>query len=243
MSRSAPWLAATLVALLAAGLPAHATDNADVRTLTVTGNGEVHAAPDRAAVTLGVEARGPTLEAARGAAGRVVAALLKLARDLGVADVELRSTRIAVQPDYVWSDPKKTRTLVGYIVRRHLQVELHNLDRLGELIEQGIGAGANVVGEPQLDSSRRAELGREALARAVAAARANALVLARGLDATVGAARTASTSESGAGPMPRAMRYASAVADKAPETYETGELAFSASVTATFDLVPGAAPR
>ena len=242
MPHSALWLAATLLTLQTA-LPAHATGNPELRTLTVTGSGEVHAAPDRAIVSLGVEARGPTLEATRGAAGRVVAALLKVARDLGVADADLRSTRIVVQPDYVWSDPRKTRTLVGYIVRRQLQVELHNLDRLGDLIEQGIGAGANVVGEPQLDSSQRADLGREAIARAVADARANALVLARGLDATVGAARTVIASETGASPLPRAMRFSPAAAAPAPETYETGELAFSATVTVTFDLVPGPAPH
>lgn len=243
MPRSAPWLAAILATLLAAGLPARATDNRDVRTLTVTGNGETHAPPDRATVSLGVEARGATLEAARGAAGRVVAALLKVARDLGVADADLRSTGIAVQPDYVWSDSRKTRTLVGYIVRRQLQVELHNLDRLGELIEQGIGAGANDVGEPQLDSSRRADLAREAIARAVADARANALVLAHGLDATVGAVRTVTTTEVGAEPYSRPMRLAAVADSKAPKTYETGELAFSAHVTVTFDLVPGPAPH
>ena len=244
MPRSALWLAAALTALLAPALPAQAGERPEARTLTVTGSGEVRAAPDRALVSLGVEARAATLEGARTGAARVVALVLKVTRDLGVADADVRSTRITVQTDYEWSDPKKSRTLVGYVVRRQVLVDLRNLDRLGDLLEQGIGAGANLVGEPQLDSSRRAALGREAMARAVADARANALALAGGLDASVGPPRSVSEGATSPAPMARQMMLsARAGAAPAPATYEPGELTFAASVTVTFDLVPLAAPR
>ena len=64
MTRSRPWLAA-LLALALAPLAAHAGDDARPRTVSVTGSGEVSAEPDMAYITLGVEARKPTMAEAR----------------------------------------------------------------------------------------------------------------------------------------------------------------------------------
>lgn len=246
MNRRAPWLIPTLLAGVLAG-PAVAGEAAEPRTLTVNGEGEVHASPDRATVTLGIQAREPTLEAARTGANRVVTALLKAARDLGIADAQVHSTRLSVNPEYNWNDAKRGHPLVAYTVQRQVIVDLRDIDKLGDLLERGMSAGANVAGEPVLDSSRRAELRREALAKAVVDARANAAVLATSLDAYVGAPRSLSVASVGGGPpigVPRVMvAMARADVSAAPETYQSGELSFTASVTATFDLVPRPAGR
>ena len=232
-------------AVLLAGLAsaAAAADGPPPHVVTVTGHGEVRAAPDRATVTLGILAQAPSLDAARADANRTVAALLAVARDLKIADADVRSTRLAVNPEYDFGDGKRARRLVGYSVQRQLVVELRDIDRLGELLEKGLGAGANLAGEPQLDSSRRATLERDALARAVADARANALVIATALDAGVGAVRAVTQGGAeGAAPMPM-QRFAAAARAAAPETYQPGELTIAATVTASFELVPAAAPR
>jgi uncharacterized protein YggE len=214
------------------------------RVLSVSGEGEVRAQPDRAIVTLGILSREPTLEAARAGANRVMAALLKLTRELGIAEQLVHSTRLSVNPEYTWNEPKRENRLVAYAVRRQLVVELRDIDRLGELLEKGISAGANVVGEPVLDSGQRHDLEREALARAVADARQNAAVLAKALDASVGAPRSVTTTATRSAPIPvRRMAMAAAATAEAPETYQSGELTFTATVSASFDLVPGPAPR
>ncbi len=220
------------------------TAEAPTRLVTVAGHGEVRAVPDRATVTLGVSAREPTLAAARAAANRVTTALLKVTRDLGIPETDVRSTSVQVNPEYNWTDPKRARELVAYTVQRQLIVALKDIDRLGDLLDRGIGAGANLVGEPTLDSSRRSELERDALARAVTDARANAAVIARTVDASLGAVRQVTVDGVGVPPvMPVARMVAMARMDAgpAPETYQPGELSFGASVTASFDLVPGAA--
>lgn len=241
---SIPALLAVLLAVPASAAPGG--DGAEPRTLTVAGTGEVHAIPDRATVTLGIQAREPTLEAARSTANQVVTRLLKAARDLGIADAQIHSTRVSVSPEVNYNDPKHGHPIVAYTVQRQVIVDLRDIDRLGELLERGISAGANVAGEPVLDSSRRADLEREALAKAVADARANAQVLATALDAGVGAARTVNVGSTDAGRpfmQPMAMLRASPKEAAAPESYQSGELSFTASVTVTFDLVPRAATR
>ena len=238
---SAPAAAGVLLgalALLAAG-SARAADAADMRLVSVSGHGEVRAAPDFALVTLGIVAREPTLTAARTEANRVIEALLQVTRDLRLPTERVRSTRISVNPEYSWNAPRRERQLLAYVVQRQLIVDLRELDRLGELVERGVTAGANLVSEPALDSSRRADLEREALALAVTDARSNAAVIARTLGGSVGAARKVSSSIAALPlPMPMArVAMARAESGAAPESYQSGELSFAASVSASFDLI------
>ena len=238
----APAVAGALLGVLAllASAPGRAAEAAEPRLVSVTGHGEVRAAPDRALVTLGIVARQPTLAAARSEASRVVEALLRVTRDLGLPAEHVRSTRIAVNPEYSWNASRRDRQLVAYVVQRQLIVDLRELDRLGELVERSVTAGANLVSEPVLDSSRRPELEREALALAVADARNNGTVIANTLGCSVGAVRNVASNGIASPPRPMPMaRAAMAGADSgaAPETYQTGELSFEASVSASFDLV------
>jgi uncharacterized protein YggE len=245
MHRRSSFVTLVLACGLLPAVASGAAEQAEPRYVSVSGEGEVHAAPDRATVTLGIQAREPTLEAARVTANRVVAALLKVTRDLRIPESSVRSTRIGVNPEYSWNDARHERRLVGYDVQRQLIVDLRDLERLGELIEQSVTAGANLVGDPVLESSERADLERQALARAVDDARRNAAVLARALDASVGPPRSITTTAAGGRPvpmLPTRMAMAKATSAEAPETYQSGELTFTATVSATFDLVPGGAP-
>jgi len=212
-----------------------------VRTVSVSGQGEVHAQPDRAHVVLGVEARKPTLDEARAQVTRGVEAVLKLTRDLKIDPKDVQATRFTVQPEYDWNNQKHTRNLLGYYVTRQVQIELKDLEKLGTLIERAVDAGANQISDPALDSSRRHDLEREALAKAVEDARLNAETLARAAGAKLGAVRTLSSS-SGivAPPIPmRVMAMKAATAEStAADTYQSGDMTFNASVQAEYDLAP-----
>lgn len=210
------------------------------RTINVSGQGEVRAEPDRATVTLGVEARKPTLEEARAEVDKGVTAVLKLTRDLKIDPKYVRTTRVQVHPEYDWNNQGQERRLLGYYVARQVEVELRDLDQLGTLIERAFAAGVNQVGNPQLDSSRRRELEREALAKAVTDARLNAEALAKAAGAKVGVPRTISAASSTVPPpMPvRAkMMSAAAEASDASQSYQRGEMTFNAIVQVEYDLV------
>jgi hypothetical protein len=206
----------------------------------VTGSGEVKAQPDMAYVTLGVEARKSTLAAARTEVNASVDRVLALTRELKIEPKFVDSTRLQVQPDYRWDEKASKQVLLGYVVSRQVEVEVHDLDRLGALLEKSVSAGVNQIGGARLDSSRRKELEREALTQAVDDARLNADALARAAGAKLGPVQ--SISAAGAMPVPkyaeRAMSVAAAppMADEADQSYQPSEMKFTANVNAQFEL-------
>jgi len=210
------------------------------RIVAVSGQGEVQAEPDQAIVTLGVESRKPRLEDARADVTKTVEAVLKLTRDLKIDQKYVRATRISVQPEYNWDNNAKERNLIGYFVSRQVEVDLRDLDKLGTLLEKATDLGVNQLGDPRLESSKRRDLERSALAKAVEDARLNAETVAKAAGARLGAARTISAS-SGFVPVPvmSRMKTMAMAADSAgaAESYQSGQMTFNGNVQIEYDLI------
>ena len=235
--------------VLLAGLMAVATlpvatalaDEPVPRTVSVSGQGEVSAEPDLAHVTLGVQTRRPTLAEARKEVATTVDRVLALCKDLKVDPKFVNATRVQVQPDYSWDERNRKQVLLGYIVSREVQVEVRDLEQLGPLIERAVSAGVNQVSDPVLDSTQRKQLERQAMTLAVQDARLNAETLAQAAGVGLGAVRTISAS--GASPVMPMYRSKMVMADAAaappaPEaSYQPGEMKFSTSINAEYDLV------
>jgi uncharacterized protein YggE len=225
--------------LLATAVPYSVHADERPRIVAVAGQGEVSAQPDMARVTLGVEARRKTLAEARTEVTAVVDRLLALTRELKIDPKYVNATRLQVRPEYVWSEQGRKQVLQGYYVGRQVDVELRDLDQLGPLLERAVTAGANQVGDASLDSTRRKELERQAMTLAVQDAAANAGTLAQAAGARLGPVRTLNAS-SAPSPMPMYRMAAMADAAAAPpaeSTYATGEMKFSATVSAEYDLI------
>jgi uncharacterized protein len=234
-----PGIAAALMFACAA---AHAQQAEQPRTIGVNGHGEVRAEPDRATVTLGVESRKPKLDDARAEVAKTVDAVLKLTRDLKIDQKLVRSTRVNVQPEYNWitsnGNPTGERKLIGYYVARQVEIELHDLEKLGQLLERATDLGINQLGEPRLDSSKRQDLVREALAKAVVDARQNAEVIAKAAGAKLGTARTINANTEFTPPPMPMVRAMAMEAKAAGAPYQSGEMTFNATVNVQYDLIP-----
>ena len=235
------WMAVLMAGSMLATAGVASAAEAPQRLVSVTGSGEVKAQPDMAYVSLGVEARKPTLAAARTEVNAAVERLLALTRELKIEPKFVDSTRLQVQPDYRWDEKASKQVLLGYVVNRQIEVEVHDLDRLGTLLEKSVSAGVNQLGGARLDSSRRKELEREALTKAVDDARLNADALARAAGAKLGPVQ--SISAAGTMPVPmyaqKAMSVAAAppMADEADQSYQPSEMKFTANVSAQFELL------
>jgi len=237
------WTRPVLGAFLAASLLVVGVARAEgplPRLVSVSGEGEVKAQPDMAYVTLGVEARKPTLAAARAEVIAAIDRLLALTRDLKIDPKYVDSTQLQVRPEYSWNEKDSKQVLQGYFVSRQVDVELRDLERLGPLLERAVSAGANQVGGARLDSSKRKELEREALTRAVEDARLDADTLARAAGVKLGPVQSLSASTS----MPfqpkymeRGMVAAAPMADAAEQTYAAAEMKFVATVSAQYELL------
>lgn len=212
------------------------------RTITVSGQAEVNAEPDHALVTLGIEARKLKLEEARAEVSSKVEAVLKLTREMKIDPKHVRTTRINVQPEYNWENNGRERQLLGYYVSRQVEVDLRDLEKLGTLLERAFDLGVNQMGDPVLDSSKRRELEREALARAIEDARMNAEAVAKAARARLGQPRTITANSAYVPPPVPLLRQrgmaAMEAADSAAKTYQAGQMGFTGTVQVQYDLIP-----
>ncbi|MFL6617989.1 MAG: SIMPL domain-containing protein [Povalibacter sp.] len=230
---------ATSVLYTAVLSTASAAEEERPRIVSVSGQGEVQTEPDQAIVTLGIESRKPRLEDARSDVTKAVDSVLKLTRDLKIDQKYVRATRINVQPEYNWDANAKERNLIGYFVSRQVEVDLRDLDKLGTLLEKATDLGVNQMGDPRLESSKRRDLEREALAKAVQDARLNAEAIGKAAGAKIGNARTI-TASSGFTPVPMARMKTmamSAEAADASQTYQSGQMTFTGNVQVEYDLI------
>lgn len=207
------------------------------RTISVSGSATLGAVPDIAHLTFAVQQRDADMRVARDATLRVSRDFLALCRRLGIAPEKVRSTGLDVRPEYRWDPAREMQVFTGYFVSRQLEVELGDIDRLGELVEGAMDAGVNQVSPPRLDHSQRRTLHRQALAEASLDARANAQRIVETLGMTLGPVRLIRTEPVAAPPSPGgALRMAAMASDGAAETHQPGEITFEARVEAVFDV-------
>lgn len=231
-------LVTLLLATSLAACSGHGHDSHAPRLVSVAGQGEATAAPDRATVQLAIEARAEQLTAAQASADGVVAKVLAVTDGLAIAREQVQTTAIQIDPEFDYRP--SGRRMLGYVVRRQVTVEVRDLALLGDLMEQALATGVNSVSPPVLSSSRERELYRAALAAAARDAELNAETLAEALDARVGRAWSVSGDGSGGRPEPRALMMRS-MADgmakaEVAETYSAGEIRYTAQVQAQFEL-------
>ena len=168
-------------------------------------------------------------------------AVLTEARALGLRDEHVNTTGTSIQPEYVWDEKERNNRLVGYRVSRDIEALVLDLGKLGDVMLRATKVGINQVQPPQLESSKAREAQQQALVEATQDAEARAKLIASTLGMKVGMVHTVSASE--AGPPPPMPKMAMMRADAAGGGNEqmglnAGELRFSASVNAEFELLP-----
>jgi len=182
-----------------------------------SGQGVVSAVPDRAWITISAESRAPSPREAQRLNAEAMKPVQDKLRSAGVPAEALRTISYDVQ--YEWDFVNNKRVGRGYVARNTIEVRVDSIDRVGELLEIAVGAGATSLGGIRFDLKDQAKLEREALRLAVVDARAKADVIAAGAGRSVD--RVLRVEEQGVEvpPMPvRMMRQAAQaqVADLAP---------------------------
>ena len=237
--RATKWVSTICAALL----PALSMAGETTRLVTVDGQGSVRAQPDIAHVTLAIQSRNTVVSEARDHAVDITRRFLSLCEDLDIDEDRIHTSALNINPEFRWDDRTRQQVLRGYLVRRQFNVELDDLDKLGDLLEGAIDAGVNEASPPRLASSRERELHREALAAAARDAEQNARTLAETLDVGLGGVvDIRATQNVIAPPMPMARTMdtvAMAAESVGADTYSVGEIRFEAQVTASFELTTG----
>ena len=165
-------------------------------------------------------------------------AILASLRTSGVADRDVRTSGLALEPAYEYP-PNVPRLLAGYTLRNAVVARLRDLDRVPEAIDGALGAGATSLDGLTFDVADRAAP--EAVAReaAVADALAKAAVLARAAGAAVGPVLSIADGFTRPDPVPGPMMMArQASGDSTP--VEGGEQAIVVQVELVVELLGAA---
>lgn len=207
----------------------------DRRTISVIAQGEGSVAPDLAIVTFAVSGEGKDLAPTREDVNRRSSAVLAALRAMDIADRDITAPDVGIHPQY---DYRKGQKLIGYRVFRQMSAKVRDLDRLGEVLDGVVGAGANEVFGAQMTAADPSAAEHAALETAMAAARAKAEVLATAAGVTLGAVvRIEEGADHGGMPMPKG-RMMTAMAESADGGTEvsSGDLTVTRSLRAWFEL-------
>lgn len=147
-------------------------------TVSVTGTGRVLLSPDTAALRLGVTATAKTVKEARAAAAQSMTAVLASLKLLGIADRDIQTTILSLQPVYDWQNGTNPPRLTGYTLSNGIVITIRNLDKVGEAIDGALAAGATSLDSISFRVADQAAAERQARESAMAEAKAKAGVLA-----------------------------------------------------------------
>ena len=205
----------------------------DERWICVTAEGEASVAPDVAVVSFAVSGSDKQLTAARDDVNRRSSTVLAGLRELGVADADMNAPDMGIHPEY---DYRKGQRLIGYRVVRQMTAKVRDLERLGDVLDGIVAAGANEVHGAQMTASDASAAEHEALAQAVGMARAKADAVAAAAGVTLGQAVRIEEEPEHGPPMPRIGLMARAAEADVPTEVAAGDLAVRRRIRAWFEL-------
>jgi uncharacterized protein len=225
--------------------------------LSLTAEGQSRRTPDLAMFNAGVVTQGRTAAEAMAENNRRMDAVVSALRRAGVAERDIQTAAISLQPRYSNPDleaqirarqarepyvpPAEPRapTIIGYEANNNVQVRVRRLADMGRIIDTLVEAGANQVNGPSFTLDEPSAALDEARAEAIANARQRAEIYARAAGMRV--ARILAISEGG-GYYPVQQVFAvsgeSRMAPPAPPPpIAPGELTLGVSVSVQFELV------
>lgn len=226
-------LAALTLTLLAC--PAVAADSKSPRLLTVSGEGEATAAPDRAELSAGVVSEARTAAAALTANSAQMNAVFSALKKMGIPDKSIETTGFSVAPQYPPYNSTEQRHITGYQVSNSVTVKVDDLAKLGTTLDALVRSGANDVNsvafsirdpKPLLAGAREAAV-KDAMTKAETYAKAAGVKLGPVVSITEGGMERA---------QPLAMRALAAPLPSQPPPMAPGEQTVSANVTMSWEI-------
>ena len=196
------------------------------RGIQVVGNGVVHAKPDMAWLTVGVQTQAQSAQDAQNQNNQQMDNVIAALKGKGIAEQDIQTSGVSLNPFY-----EREQTVTGYIATNTVRVRVADIAVVGELLDAAIAAGANQVGGVQFGLTNEGPLYQQALAEATKDARAKADALAQALGVTITGMEAVVEEVSGGPIVPVAADVAQA-ASRTP--IEPGELSVRAQVRVVY---------
>lgn len=111
--------------------------------MKVEGKGTLQVQPDVAVAILGASTESKQLLTAQKENTEIMTKVINTLKGMGIPSVNIQTQSYSVEPRYDYIEGKQI--LRGYQVLHTLRVTVENVDRVGEIIDAAVDAGANLV--------------------------------------------------------------------------------------------------
>lgn len=196
MGRTGWWLGLLLV-FVGARCGAAETQAQAVPYIEVTAEAEARVAPDVAVLEFGVVTRAESAAAAAQQNATRAKAVLAAVRQAAGPQAQIGTGAYALRAEYAQTREAGEARIVGYVASNILRLETAEMQRLGELIDAAIRAGANQVQRIAFGLSDPAAARRGALRDAVLQAQTDAETMASAMKLKLGPVLSMTNQESG----------------------------------------------
>lgn len=177
--------ALALATLLALPLPALAQGAPP--TVTVTGEAQVSVTPDLAQIDGGVTTEAKTAREASDANNKAMAAILPALKAAGIAENDIRTSRVSLYPQSTQPRPNGAQQIAGYRASNRVTVRIRDVAKVAAMIDALVTAGANEIGGINFMVSQESKLLDDARVKAVEDARRKAEIYAKAANIRLGA--------------------------------------------------------
>lgn len=221
-----------------------------MKTITVSGKGEIVAVPDIATVTFAVVEQAKTVNEAQTKATAKMDTTLAALKALGIEEKDIKTTDYNAYPRYEYFQqvctqfscpPSGGQTIVGYEVRQSIMVKIRKIDDAGKILGEIGKAGVSDISGLTFTVDNYDDRVVEARKDAIDDAKAQAKKLAGDLGVRLG--DIVSFSESGGGyPVPMYMSkdvaygMGGAMSEAANPQIPTGENKIISNVMITYEI-------
>jgi hypothetical protein len=195
-------------------------------TITVTGNGTVDSTPDQASFDFGVTTTGATAAQALSSNSARARAIIDALKKAGIPSADIQTTEVSLWPQ----TSSNGKVITGYQASNSVNVTAP-LGKSGALVDAAVGAGANNVDGPTLDTAQKSALYNKALDSALSDAKQKAQAIAGAAGLTLG---TVLKVHEGGQSTPVVYAEAALAGSKAMPPIEAGTQKIQASVTVTY---------
>jgi len=140
---------------------------------------QVDSAPDTATFSTGVETKAETASQALSENSAQARKVVERLKALGIAEKDIQTTGINLRADYDYDQESRENRFVGYVVSNQVSATMHDISKLGKILDAVVSSGATNLNGPSFSISDDSKLKDVARQRALASAKSRAMSYAR----------------------------------------------------------------
>jgi len=163
--RILPIIGGLAVAFFAATAQGAEPKSSPQARVIVVGEGSVTVTPDYARISSGVTTSAKTVKEAGDTNAKIMTNIIQTLVDAGIAKKDIQTSQFSIEPVYVSPTPPGGPKLSGYRVANQVNVTIHQIAQVGDILDRLVKAGATDAGsitflvsdrEKTLDQAREA---------------------------------------------------------------------------------------